>query len=59
MKLLIAVIVIGAVIATVAIYKSNTVRNQTVIEEIIVEQEDEWKIDLPTSCLPGQEKWSR
>jgi hypothetical protein len=33
MKLLIAVIVIGAVIATVEIYKSNTVRNQTVIEE--------------------------
>lgn len=37
MKLLIAVIVIGAVIATVAIYKSNTVRNQTVIEEIDTE----------------------
>ena len=59
MKLLIAVIVIGAVIATVAIYKSNTVRNQIVIEETIVEQEDEWKINLPTSCLPGQEKWSK
>jgi hypothetical protein len=52
MKLLIAVIVIGAVIATVAIYKSNTVRNQTVIEETIVEQEDEWKAKLPTDCFP-------
>jgi|LauGreDrversion2_6_1035139.scaffolds.fasta_scaffold07351_5 uncharacterized membrane protein YdjX (TVP38/TMEM64 family) len=52
MKLLIAVIVIGAVIATVAIYKSNTVRNQTVIEETI--QEDEWKTP-PTDCLPHRE----